>query len=96
MATPARSFLDTYHDQIKELKRSFMSYVKSLHASDLGSRSENQCDVTPTRLPVTNDGFPILPTPWKGSEYKKKELEEWFMLYVGQHYSMLIMLSPKP
>jgi hypothetical protein len=76
MATPARSFLDTYHDQIKELKHSFMSYVKSLHASDLGSRSGNQCDVAPTRLPMTNNGFPILPAPWKGSEYKKKELEE--------------------
>jgi hypothetical protein len=94
MATPAQSFLDTYHDQIKELKHSFMIYVKSLCASDLSSKSGNQCDVAPTRLLMTNDGCPILPAPWKGSEYKKKELEEWFMLYVGQHYSMLTILSP--
>jgi hypothetical protein len=96
MATPARPFLDTYHDQIKELKRNLMSYVKSLRASDLGSRSGTQCDITPTRLPMTNDGFPILPAPWKGSEYQKKELEEWFILYIGQHYSMMTILSPKP
>jgi hypothetical protein len=62
-----------------------MSYVKSLHASDLGSRSGTQCDVTPIQLLMTNDGFPILPAPWKGSEYQKQELEEWFILYIGQH-----------
>jgi len=34
-------------------------------------------------------GFPILPTPWERItiQEKKKELEEWFMLYVRQHYS---------
>jgi hypothetical protein len=26
------------------------------------------------KLKLTNDGFPILPTPWNGSEFKKKEL----------------------
>jgi hypothetical protein len=88
MTTPARSFLDTYHDTITELKQNFMSYVKALHASDIAARSATQCDVTPSRLHLTKDGFPILPTPWKGSQYKKKELEEWFQLYVGQHYSM--------
>lgn len=86
MGTPARSFLDTYQNQIMELKRNFMSYVKSLRAADIGSRSAT---VTQTRLQMTDDGFPILPTPWKGSQYKKKELEEWFILYVGQHYSMI-------
>ena len=42
MATPAQSFLDTYHDHITELKRNFMSYVKALRASDLASRSAMQ------------------------------------------------------
>jgi len=52
-----------------------------------------QLNTTQTRLPMTKDGFPILPTPWKGSQYKKKELNEWFMLYVGQHYSMITSYS---
>src|SRR6202789_969315 len=88
MATPARPFLNTYNDAITELKCNFMSYVKALRASDPASRS-----ATETRLQMTNEGFPILPTPWKGSEYKKKELEQWFMLYVGQHYSMMTSYS---
>src|SRR3979490_2402162 len=69
MGTPARSFLDTYQNQIMELKRNFMTYVKSLRAADIGSRSAT---VTQTRLQITDDGFPILPTPWKGTRYKKK------------------------
>ena len=96
MATPARSFLETHHDRITELKRTFMSYVKALRASDLASRSAMQPAMQPTtdtRLLMTKDGFPILPTPWKGSQYKKKELEEWFILYVGQHYSMMTSYS---
>jgi len=83
--TPARSFLDMYHNNITELKRNFMIYIKGLRAT-----SATPSDITPSRLQLTEDGFPILPVPWKGSEYKKKELEEWFKLYVGQHYSMLL------
>jgi hypothetical protein len=82
MATPARSFIDTYNNEITELKRHFMGYVKALRASDVASRSAAQGDSTQIRLEMTSDGFPILPTPWKGSQYKKKELEEWFKLYV--------------
>ena len=48
---------------------------------------------TDTQLLIPKDGFPILPTPWKGSQYQKKELEEWFILYVGQHYSMMTSYS---
>jgi len=88
MATPARLFLNTYHDAITELKWNFMSYVKALCALDPASRS-----ATETRLQMTKEGFPILLTPWKGSQYKKKELEEWFILYVGQHYSMMTSYS---
>jgi len=93
MATPAWSFLDTYHDHITEVKQKFMSYAKALCALDLASRSAIQLNTTQTWLPMTKDGFPILPTPWKGSQYKKKDLEEWFMLYVGQHYSMITSSS---
>jgi hypothetical protein len=93
MATPARSFIDTYNNEITELKRHFMGYVKALRASDIASRSAAQGDSMQIRLEMTSDGFPILPTPWKGSQYKKKELEEWFKLYVGQHYSMITSFS---
>src|ERR1700690_1334733 len=86
--TPARPFLDMNHSNITEIKRNFMTYVKGLHAT-----SATPSDVTPSRLQLTEDGFPILPAPWKGSEYKKKELEEWFKLYVGQHYSTLTCYS---
>ena len=41
-----------------------------------------------SRLPKTNNGFPIIPTPWNASPYMKKELEVVFTLYVGQHYGM--------
>jgi hypothetical protein len=70
-----------------------MSYVKGLRTSDLTSRSALEPNTTLTRLTMTNDGFLIIPTLWKGSQYKKKELEEWFILYVGQHYSMLTSYS---
>ena len=32
MATPAQSFLETHRDRITDLKQTFMSYVKALHA----------------------------------------------------------------
>jgi hypothetical protein len=71
-----------------------LSYVKGLNALDhtsrsaIASRSAVQHNTTFLQLKMTNDGFPILPTPWNVSQYKKNELEEWFMLYVGQHYSV--------
>src|ERR1700690_401686 len=86
--TPAQSFLDMYHNNIMKLKRNFMTYIKGLRAT-----SATPSDVTPSRLQVTEDGFPILPAAWKGSEYKKKELEVWFKLYVGQHYRTLSCYS---
>jgi hypothetical protein len=72
-----------YHNQITELKRNFLSYVKGLSTPDLTSRLAMLM-----QLVMTNDGFLTLPTPWNGAHYKKKELKELFTLYVGQHYSM--------
>jgi hypothetical protein len=46
MATPARSFIDTYNNEITELKRHFMGYVKALCASGIASRSAAQGDST--------------------------------------------------
>jgi hypothetical protein len=75
MATPAQSFIDTYYNEITELKHHFMGYVKALRASDIASRSAVQGDSRQIQLVMTSNGFPILPTPWKNSLYKKKELE---------------------
>lgn len=87
IATPARSFLDTYPSGVTELKRNFMTYVKALLTPDITSTATAmQHKEKLSRLPKTNDGFPILPTPWNASPYTKKELEVMFTLYVGQHY----------
>ena len=88
MATPAQSFLETYHSVVTELKRNFMTYVKALLTPDITSTAmATQHKEKLSRLPKTNDGFLILPTPWNASPYTKKELEVLFTLYVGQHYS---------
>src|ERR1700690_1535262 len=65
--TPARSFLDMYHNNITELKRNFMTYIKGLRAT-----STAPSDVTPSRLQLMEDGFPILPALWKGQSTRKK------------------------
>ena len=89
LAIPARSFLDTYPSGVTELKRNFMTYVKTLLTPDIiPMATAMQHKEKPSRLPKTNDSFPILPTTWNASPYTKKDLEVMFTLYVGQHYGM--------
>jgi hypothetical protein len=89
MATPAQPFLDIYSSPVADLKQNFMHYVKGLHIFNITSMAMAiQHNTKLTRFMKTNDGFPILPTPWNASPYTKKELEVMFTLYVGQHYSM--------
>jgi hypothetical protein len=87
VATPTRSFLDAYPSVLTELKRNFMTYVKALLRPDITlTATAMQHKEKLSRLPKTDNGFPILPTPWNASPYTKKELEVMFTLYVGQHY----------
>jgi hypothetical protein len=86
----------THYDQVQELKQNFMTYLKSLCASDLtASQSAMQCAPSQV-LPMMNDGFPILPSAWNRSQYKKQQLEELFILCVGQHYSAENFTGPQP
>jgi hypothetical protein len=88
MATPGRSFIDTYNNQVTEMKRNFMSYVKLMRGPIIGLGPTTQCTQKPVQLAMTKNGFPTLPMAWDVSKYNKKELEQWFTLYLGQHYSM--------
>jgi hypothetical protein len=102
MSAPARPFVNTYKDEVHEMKRLMLAYVKALRLSPnpgvpvptgtspdsvVPAGTSNQSAKFQS-LPMTEAGFPILPVPWIPGNYTKDDLERLFTLYLGQHYSM--------
>jgi len=85
MGTIARPFLRNHEDKVNELKRNFLIYVKTLRAP--GVLAPDSVKAMP-HLTMTEDGFPVMPTLWQGSTYRKKDLEHFFTEYIVQHYRM--------
>lgn len=99
MGIPARPFMADNDDELQEIKRKFITYVKALTLSGDDCQGPIDSELPIKRknaLPLTADGYPILPVPWNGSQYKKRELEELFILYVSQHYSMSLLCIIHP
>lgn len=78
------------------MKRLALEYVKHLK-SILTSATTVGNDPPPTRtsdvkMGLTADGFPIIPLPWNGPQYKKEQLEELMSEYMSAHYGRIYLL----
>jgi hypothetical protein len=93
MAVPANTFLDSYKDEVKQMKRHLLDYVKMLQTIlhpevPQFTGTTDTAQKKKTTLNITADGFPILPTPWRPEDYTKQESEDLMQNYLGQQYSM--------
>jgi hypothetical protein len=102
MGTRSRSFAKTHVEEVAQMKRLLMIYVKRLQTTLQGIDSEQLTSALPgppapavqpalalfskTALPQTSNGFPILPTTWP-EKVRKDDLEAMFSSYMSQHYS---------
>jgi hypothetical protein len=86
---PGRSLVDTYSNEISQMKRCVVDYVKMLRATANPLMPVPLVtEVQHIPLKIANDGFPYLESSFHQTKYKKKELEQGFYLYVGQHYKL--------
>lgn len=90
MRIPGKSFVASYTNEVQQMKRLALEYVKYLKRI-LTSATTVGIDGQPTvasgvKMALTDDGFPIIPLPWDGTLHRKEELEELMSEYIAAHY----------
>jgi hypothetical protein len=90
MGVPSAPFTDTYSADVRKMKVLFLNYVKALQTKQ--SYPELPFGVGNGRkrpqfvLETTQDGFPIIPVPMGSENWRKRDWEDLFTLYMCQHY----------
>jgi hypothetical protein len=92
MGLQGRQFTEQYEDQVTEMKRIFLDFMKSKRVkaqagAGTGADMEPEADVVDQRkIGMTEDGFPILPKDFLERDISKKECEAVLRDYLSQHY----------
>jgi hypothetical protein len=106
MRLRGRQFTDKYENQVIEMKRSFLEFMKA--ARDRASETETHVgtgadadvilDAEPepvnvpaaTQVKMTADGFPIIPKVVEEKKLSKRDCEYLLRAYLNQHYCKCI------
>lgn len=100
MGIPLALFLDTYPDDVKNMKLSIMNYMKAVrtrqtHPKLPFSISKNTGHPK-IDLQITPAGYPILPVPLPSGNWGKRDWENLFTMYMGKHYGRVPFMWPRP
>lgn len=88
MDVPAQPFENINQDKVKEIKRLFWEYIRSLKDTRNPTRATAvELNKKDRGLQLDEDRFPVIPSPWVSENRKKKELELLYSSFLGQHYS---------
>jgi hypothetical protein len=103
-----RRFTAKYIDQVTEMSREFLKYMKSLRVQapeainpvrvekdngDADAEPEPEDDLgSAWRIKMTAEGYPILPTIVMNKEISKAMGERLMREYITQHYCRFIVL----
>lgn len=91
MGVTSSTFLDTYPDEIQQMKLLMLKYVQTLRTwleqGEVPFGIGNNKHLPKTVLKMTDNGYPILPIPIPSSLWVKRDWEDLYTLYMGQHYS---------
>ncbi|KAM6490263.1 hypothetical protein JOM56_014240 [Amanita muscaria] len=82
MSVAAQPFLEVYKDNVTNMKRQLMEYMRTLWPP------ANPILREAVIFNISEDGFPILPVSWDGLKHNKDKLEQYFKLYLSQHYKL--------
>ncbi len=90
LGVTSKSFEETYEDKAREIKRTLLEYVKTLHAVTDGAGAGS------SSIQFDSDGFPIAPTLLL-DKMTKGDLERLYHMYISQHYreyhlSMIVLV----
>jgi len=89
-----QNFTDRYEDQVEEMKRSFLEFMKSMRTrtgntvgadADMGAGAGVGVGVEDQGVKVTSEGYPIIPKEVT-EQGSKRMAEDIFRAYLGQHY----------
>lgn len=105
MGLRGRQFIEKYENQVVEMKRSFLDFMKATRdragdteagaGADAGvpgrdADSEPVIADSATEIKITADGFPIIPSVVEHRNLSKKECENLLRAYLKQHYCKCI------
>lgn len=98
MDIEAVRFEDRHPNEVGQMRRLVLEYVQHLQSLLRGTASaiapvESSADA-PMNLETTDDGYPILPSPWDASQYTKADLEKLLTNYLSAHYSDQLNFMP--
>ena len=89
-----QDFTDRYEDQVEEMKRSFLQFMKSMHTrisgnvgadADVAAGAGAGAGADDQGVKVTSEGYPIIPKEVT-EQGSKKKAEDILRAYLGQHY----------
>jgi hypothetical protein len=91
MSLLTRPFIQTYEDDVKNMKRNLLAYMKTLRAladpNVLTFPTPAMKKAEQVSVKMTPNGSPILPDLADIQSYNKQALEDLLALYLGHHYS---------
>ena len=97
MGLKGQQFTDKHSEQVEEMKRSFLGFMKSARVrindpAFADTVSGADADNSPhTYMKMTADGFPILPEMVLKPDLSKKVCEGLLRTYLTQHYCELFV-----
>jgi hypothetical protein len=95
MGLPGRAFIHQHENQVVELKRHLLDFMKTTR-SQLNSYAEPNPDPEPTEvldIKMTENGFPCLPKGMEGKELSKLQCEVLLRDYLSQHYCETVSMN---
>ena len=89
MGLTGRKFIDKHKDQVLEMKRTFLEYMKATRLEsaerDVQADAELQ-HIRRTKLQMNHDGYPIIPKEVMERQISKVECQEIIREYMNRHY----------
>jgi len=94
MCVSSASFLETYSEEVHNMKLSILKYVKALQTKQshpdlfFSTGNDNGLGRAGPKiiLEISPDGYPILPILLPSQSWNKQDWEQLFTMYMGQHY----------
>jgi hypothetical protein len=95
MGVPAAKFVETYRTDVQRMKVSLMNYMKALRTKQSHPALPFGIGKAAAKLVLqtTPEGYPIIPMPLGSDNWRKRDWEDLFTMYMGRHYSKLYQID---
>jgi len=92
MGITGRKFIEKHKDQVLDMKRTFLEYMKATRLESAGHPDQadkvDQADAAfeATQVRINEMGYPVIPNHVMGRQLTKSECEKMMRAYMNRHY----------